>query len=64
MLTNIFVDLYTGIKDSANNVAPEARARRQCNLRSDVPYITSGVRAELHQLLDKNIDDLNKELKP
>ena len=58
----IFVDLYTGLRDAADNVAPEHRSRRRVSLRAERMEITSGVRQELHALLDRNIDDLNKEL--
>jgi len=63
-LTEIYVDTYTGVKDPTGNVAPEHRSRRVVNLRAERPGINEGVREALHRLLDKNIDDLNKELKP
>ncbi len=62
-LTEIFIDLYTGLRDASDNVAPEHRSRRRISLRAERIEITSGVRQELHDLLDKNINDLNKELK-
>jgi len=61
-LTEIFLDLYTGLRDAGDNVAPEHRSRRRISLRSERVEITSGVRQELHALLDKNINDLQKEL--